>query len=114
MRVGAYNDTGDFYQHQFGTSSSGANQSTPAPNTFALEELWMVHDIQRNHIRLRDALRQVKRFVERTTHEVVIVDFHRFVNGFDQVNDIFALQGRLRNFYKIVVEELGPFLIPYR
>lgn len=120
MRVGAYNLTEDDVFS--GTSSSGSpttttntnTHSTRSPAAFFKEELWMVHNMQRNHISLVEALKQVKRFLERTTHEVVIVDFHRFVNGFDQVDDTFAVQARLRNFYKIIVEQLGPFLIPYR
>lgn len=129
MRVGSYNVTDDdLYGSRSQSRSTSRNHSLSAghPSTATTtasslttdaifhEELWMVHGIQRNHIRLRDALKQVRRFLERTTHEVVIVDFHRFVAGFDEVDDLYALQTRLRHFYKIVVEELGPFLIPYR
>lgn len=109
MRVGSYNLT----DYRSSSTTYNNNQSTRNSDAFFHEELWMVHDIQRNHISLRDALKQIRRFLEQTTHEVVVVDFHRFVNGFVDVDDLFALQSRLRNFYKIVIDELGPFLIPY-
>ena len=128
MRVGAYNMTRS-YSNSSSTTTSPSISAIPGTETstiitttassnnnniFIYEELWMVHDIQRNHINLNQALSQVKRFLEHTSHEVVIVDFHRFVNGFDQVDDLAAVQTRLRNFYKIVVNNLGPYLIRFR
>ena len=77
------------------------------------EELWMVHDINQNQINLTNAMRQVKRFLQQTTKEIVIVDFHRFANGFDGVNDIDALKRRLTLFTNIVMQELEQYLIPY-
>lgn len=78
------------------------------------EQLWFVHDIERNHINLTDGLRQIRRFMEQTSHEVIIADFHRFVTGFDGVDDWEAVNRRLVRLYKVLLEELGGYLIPYR
>lgn len=98
-RVGAYNDT-----HFFDRNS----------DSLFTEQLWMVHDIQRNQINLTEALRQVKKFIQQTTHEIVIVDFHRFVNGFDGVDDIATLSRRLKLFQQTVLNELQEYLIPFK
>lgn len=47
------------------------------------QKLWIVHGILRTQITLDNVLQQVKRFLDATTHEVVIIDFHRFEKGFD-------------------------------
>lgn len=99
LRVGAFNQSdfdGNFTQIKFD------------------EQLWFVHDIERNHINLTDGLRQIRRFMEQTSHEVVIADFHRFVTGFDGNDDWQAVNRRLVRLYKEIVAELGDYLIPYR
>mgnify|MGYP006875378520 CR=1 FL=1 len=44
-----------------------------------IEEYWMVHDMQRNRITLKQAIRQVVKFLTRTTHEIIIIDFHIWI-----------------------------------
>nr|XP_046908382.1 PI-PLC X domain-containing protein 1-like [Dermatophagoides farinae] len=78
-----------------------------------IEEYWMVHDMQRNRITLKQAIRQVVKFLTRTTHEIIIIDFHRFVHGFDGENDLQAMRQRLQTFIDIIHQQLGPYLIPY-
>lgn len=97
-RVGVYN-------HTLKTSNG---------ETKKIEEFWMVHDISRNRITLKQAIGQVKRFLEQTTSEIIIIDFHRFVHGFDKVKDIQAIRRRLDTFVKLLEDHFGPFLIPYR
>lgn len=78
------------------------------------EELWLVHDIEQNHINLTNAMSQIRRFMEETKYEIVIADFHRFVNGFIDVSDVDALNRRLKLFHSVILEQLGDYLIPYR
>ncbi|OTF77567.1 hypothetical protein BLA29_003175 [Euroglyphus maynei] len=73
----------------------------------------MVHDLQRNRITLKQALRQLLKFIKRTTHEIIIIDFHRFVHGFDDEKDLPAMRRRLQTFIQIIHEQLGPYIIPY-
>jgi len=47
------------------------------------EKLWIVHGILRTEVSLADVLLQVRDFLEATTHEIVIIDFHRFERGFE-------------------------------
>lgn len=79
-----------------------------------IEEFWMVHDLQRNRITLKQAIRQLLKFIKRTTHEIIIIDFHRFVHGFDDEKDLPAMRRRLQTFIQIIHEQLGPYIIPYR
>lgn len=100
MRVAAYNDSQD------------------ASTSIANETYWMVHGPWPTHITLREAFRQIRRFLERTTHELLIVDFHGFENGFEnginKEKDESVLKIRLQNWYKVVIEELEKYLIPYQ
>ncbi|KAF7496484.1 hypothetical protein SSS_00775 [Sarcoptes scabiei] len=97
FRVAVYNQT---------------NRSHPFPWRL-YEEFWMVHDIQKNSIKLSEALEQVRKFIVRTTHEIVIVDFHRFVHGFNKIRDLNAIRRRLKQFIRLVYQHLGPYLIPF-
>ena len=47
------------------------------------DRLWIVHGILRTEVTLEEVLKQVKEFMDSTTHEIVILDFHRFEKGFD-------------------------------
>lgn len=47
------------------------------------EKLWIVHGILRTEISLESVLRQVRSFLDATTAEIVILDFHRFEKGFE-------------------------------
>lgn len=46
-------------------------------------KLWIVHGILRTEVSLEDVLLQIRDFLDATTHEIVIIDFHRFERGFE-------------------------------
>jgi len=65
----------------------------------------LVHDTWRTKVTLKNALEQVKDFLSRNTREVIILDFHRFVE-LDGNFDYDELQN-------IVTETLGDLIYPY-
>lgn len=48
------------------------------------DKLWIVHGSWPTANSLRTVLEQVKKFIEKTSKEIVIVDFHRFERGFER------------------------------
>jgi hypothetical protein len=73
--------------------------------------LWIVHGILRTEVTLEEVLRQVRDFLDATTAEVVILDFHRFEKGFeDHPRDMQSnLQTKKRHqeVYNMLEEILG-------
>lgn len=48
------------------------------------EDFWIAHDTFRMDHTLRSVLEQVKHFMDMTKSEIVIIDFHRFPEGFNK------------------------------
>ncbi|WP_456475660.1 phosphatidylinositol-specific phospholipase C domain-containing protein [Candidatus Pyrohabitans sp.] len=69
------------------------------------ERFILVHDTWRTKVTLKDALEQVKGFLSRNMQEVVILDFHRFV----ELNGHFDYD-ELQN---VVIDTLGDLIYPY-
>lgn len=77
------------------------------------ENLWVVHDLYRTELTLRSAVEQVKEFLKAAPKEIVILDFHRFVNGFvDEDKEIY--KNRFKQFFDIISSELKDLMIPFR
>lgn len=49
------------------------------------DDYWVTHDVFKGQLRIRELLQAVKSFVE-ATGEPVVLDFHRFTNGFEKSN----------------------------
>ncbi|OQR74917.1 hypothetical protein BIW11_08764 [Tropilaelaps mercedesae] len=65
----------------------------------------IAHDVLSGDASVLEVLRQVKDFVE-VTNEIVILDLHRFPNGFDN-------EAAHQRFIDFLRQELGDLIIPY-
>ena len=75
------------------------------------ERLWIYHDIFRTDVSLNEVLEHVRRFLELTSHEIIIMDFHRFTVGF--LNEHLSTQReRHANVIEMLFEKLGNYLVP--
>jgi len=70
------------------------------------ERLILVHDTWRTKVTLKNALEQVRGFLSRNTREVIILDFHRFV----EINGSFD-EDELHN---VVTNTIGDLIYPYQ
>ncbi len=70
------------------------------------ERLILVHDVWRTKVTLKNALEQVIGFLSRNTREVVILDFHRFVELEGQFDE--------DELHSVVTNTLGDLLYPYK
>ncbi|XP_054167803.1 PI-PLC X domain-containing protein 1-like [Oppia nitens] len=77
------------------------------------DKLWIVHDLYRTDVTLRSALEQIREFLESAPKEIVIVDFHRFVNGFTDEKDVDILKSRFREWFDLVSGQLRDLMIPF-
>ncbi|RWS21768.1 uncharacterized protein B4U80_04340, partial [Leptotrombidium deliense] len=81
--------------------------------------LWIAHDKVQMNNTLDSVLKQIRQFLDATSKEIVIIDFHRFPLGFetDKINKhkilLKMLEVRLKpylspnnKFYKVTVDEL--------
>lgn len=75
------------------------------------ETLWIYHDIFRTDVSLSDVLDQVSRFLDLTSHEIVIIDFHRFTVGFQNEN-ILVQQERHKRVLDLLFRKLSGYIIP--
>lgn len=71
------------------------------------ERLWITHSSFVTDISVKAVMRQVKVFLD-STNEIVIMDFHRFVNGFKGRR----AARRHQELVTLLEEELGNYLIP--
>lgn len=75
------------------------------------ERFWIYHDIFRTEVTVREVLEQVKRFLDLTQREIVVMDFHRFTVGFQ--NEQLALQReRHARLINLIYHHLGQYIIP--
>lgn len=75
------------------------------------EKLWIYHDIFRTEVSVDEILEQVKRFLDLTSHEIVIVDFHRFTVGFQNEN-IMVQKERHAKLIDLIFKQLGNYIVP--
>ncbi len=70
------------------------------------ERLILVHDAWRTKVTLKNALEQVRGFLSRNTREVIILDFHRFVE----------LEGEFDEdeLHNVVTNTIGDLFYPYQ
>lgn len=78
------------------------------------ERLWIVHGILRTEITLAEILVQVRAFLDATTHEIVILDFHRFEKGFEDYprDEMANLLTKIRHqeVYRLLEQHLAPHI----
>lgn len=75
------------------------------------DRLWIYHDIFRTDISLRELLEQVKKFLQLTSHELIIIDFHRFTVGFE--NEDWAIQReRHVEIIDLLYKMLATYIVP--
>lgn len=75
------------------------------------EELWIYHDIFRTDNSLNEILEQIKKFLELTSSEIVIIDFHRFTVGFQNEDQQTELE-RHEKVVDLLFNTLGSFIVP--
>jgi len=75
------------------------------------DRFWIYHDIFRTDVSLREVLDQVKRFLDLTTHEIVIMDFHRFTVGFQHEN-MAVQKERHSKLIDMIFKLLGRYIVP--
>ena len=78
------------------------------------DKFWVVHDIFRRDLTLRSVAKQVKDFLMAAPKEIVIFDFHRFVNGFIDEKNTDILKTRIKEFFDVLSSQLGDLMIPFR
>ncbi|GFQ67907.1 PI-PLC X domain-containing protein 3 [Trichonephila clavata] len=72
-------------------------------------DFWITHSSFKTQVTVRDAIRQVKEFLK-ATKEIVVMDFHRFVTGFQRRTP--TTSQRHRDLIALLERELGEFMIP--
>lgn len=72
------------------------------------EDFWIAHDKFRMDHSLRSILLQVKTFMDNTKEEIVIMDFHRFPEGFKE-----DAENKHNRLLQLVEETVGHHLAPY-
>lgn len=75
------------------------------------EKFWIYHDIFRTEVSVSDVLKQVKRFLDLTSHEIVIMDFHRFTVGFQNEN-ISLQRERHSKLIDLIFKQVGQYIVP--
>lgn len=75
------------------------------------ERLWIYHDIFRTDVSVDEVLEQVRRFLDLTSHEVIIMDFHRFTVGFQNENQA-TQRERHSKLVELIFRKLGPYIVP--
>lgn len=75
------------------------------------ERFWIYHDIFRTEVSISDVLKQVKRFLDLTSHEIVIMDFHRFTVGFQNENASIQKE-RHSKLIDLIFKQVGNYIVP--
>lgn len=75
------------------------------------ERFWIYHDIFRTEISVSDVLKQVKRFLDLTSHEIIIMDFHRFTVGFQNENAS-TQKERHSKLIDLIFKQVGNYIVP--
>lgn len=75
------------------------------------EEFWIYHDIFRTDVSVEEVFEQVARFLELTSHEIIVMDFHRFTVGFQNEN-IQTQRERHAKLLDLLFKQLGQYIIP--
>lgn len=75
------------------------------------ERLWIYHDIFRTEVSVSEVFEQVKRFLDMTSHEIIVMDFHRFTVGF-QNEDLNTQRERHAKLIELIFRHLGHYIVP--
>lgn len=75
------------------------------------ERFWIYHDIFRTDIAVDEILDQVRKFLDLTSHEVIIMDLHRFTVGFQNENQA-TQRERHAKLIELIYKKVGSFIIP--
>lgn len=75
------------------------------------EKFWIYHDIFRTEVSVNEVLAQVKRFLDLTSHEIVIMDFHRFTVGFHNEN-MATQRERHAKLIDLIFKQLDQYIVP--
>lgn len=75
------------------------------------ERLWIYHDIFRTDVSAGEVFEQVRRFLDLTSHEVIVMDFHRFTVGFSDENAEVQRE-RHAKLIELIHEQLGKYIVP--
>lgn len=75
------------------------------------ETYWIYHDVFRTDVSMNDVFEQIRRFLNLTSHEIVIMDFHRFTVGFQNEN-LQVQRERHANLIELIYKYLGQYLVP--
>lgn len=78
------------------------------------ENFWIVHGLFRTEVSLESILNQVKDFLDSTTSEIVILDFHRFEKGFTEHPRDFAsnalTKSRHQMLHQLIESIVGQYI----
>lgn len=75
------------------------------------ETYWVYHDIFRTDVPINDVFEQIKRFLDLTSHEIIIMDFHRFTVGFQNEN-LTVQRERHAKLIDLMYKHLGQYIVP--
>lgn len=75
------------------------------------ERLWIYHDIFRTDVSVTEVLEQVRRFLDSTSHEIVVMDFHRFTVGFQNEN-VPLQRERHAKMIELIFRHLADYIVP--
>lgn len=75
------------------------------------EKFWIYHDIFRTENSADEVFDQIKRFLDLTSHEIVIMDIHRFTVGFQNEN-VSTQRERHARLIELIFSKLGSYVIP--
>ncbi|GIY25244.1 PI-PLC X domain-containing protein 3 [Caerostris darwini] len=73
------------------------------------QRFWITHSSFKTDVTVMDVVRQLKQFLA-ATKEIVVMDFHRFVTGFQRRTA--TTRRRHRELIALLERELGDFMIP--
>lgn len=75
------------------------------------EKFWIYHDIFRTEISVNEVLEEIKLFLDLTSHEIIIMDFHRFTVGFQNEN-LNIQRERHSKLIDLIFKHLGQYIVP--
>lgn len=75
------------------------------------DKFWIYHDIFRTEVSLIEVFQQVRKFLQLTSHELIVMDFHRFTVGFEGEN-LAVQRDRHAKLLGMLYGELGQYLVP--
>lgn len=74
------------------------------------DRIWIAHGLVRVHISLAEVLEQVLAFLLSTSQEIIILDFHRFEEGFEEWQG--EVDSRHAIIERLILDYLSAFIVP--